>query len=49
MPGIFFDVNPEHRRAFGRYGNYSRISFGPEMEKLEQGLDALGRVITRRS
>ncbi|HEY54485.1 MAG TPA: pyridoxal phosphate-dependent aminotransferase [Caldilineae bacterium] len=49
VPGIFFDVNPEHRRAFGRYGNYSRISFGPEMEKLEQGLDALGRVITRRS
>jgi aspartate/methionine/tyrosine aminotransferase len=49
VPGIFFDVNPEHRRAFGRYGNYSRISFGPEMEKLEQGLDALARLIGRYS
>jgi len=49
VPGIFFDVNPEHRRAFGRYGNYSRISFGPEMAKLEQGLDALERVIARYS
>ena len=29
VPGIFFDVNPEQRRAYGRYGNYSRISFGP--------------------
>ena len=49
VPGIFFDVNPEQRRAFGRYGNYSRISFGPEMAKLEQGLDALERVIGKHS
>jgi len=49
VPGIFFDVNPEQRRAFGRYGNYSRISFGPEMAKLELGLDALERVIARHS
>ena len=47
VPGIFFDVNPEQRRAFGRYGNYSRISFGPEMAKLELGLDALERVIAK--
>lgn len=47
VPGIFFDVNPEQRRAFGRYGNYSRISFGPEMAKLELGLDALERMIAR--
>jgi len=49
VPGIFFDVNPEQRRAFGRYGNYSRISFGPEMAKLELGLDALERVIAKHS
>lgn len=45
VPGVFFDVNPERRREVARYGNYSRISFGPSMEKLEQGLDALARVI----
>ena len=45
VPGIFFDVNPEQRRAFGRYGNYSRISFGPEMPVLQRGLDALERMI----
>jgi aspartate/methionine/tyrosine aminotransferase len=45
VPGIFFDVNPEQRRAFGRYGNYARISFGPEMAELERGLDALERMI----
>jgi len=49
VPGIFFDVNPEQRRAFGRYGNYSRISFGPEMAKLELGLDALERMIASHS
>jgi aspartate/methionine/tyrosine aminotransferase len=47
VPGIFFDVNPEQRRAFGRYGNYSRISFGPDMPTLARGLDALERVIAK--
>ena len=47
VPGIFFDVNPEQRRAQGRYGNYSRISFGPEMAELERGLDALERLIAK--
>jgi aspartate/methionine/tyrosine aminotransferase len=45
VPGIFFDVNPENRRAHGRFQSYSRISFGPEPETLERGLDALERVI----
>ncbi|NOX60633.1 MAG: pyridoxal phosphate-dependent aminotransferase [Chloroflexi bacterium] len=48
VPGIFFDVNPDQRRSHGRYGNYARISFGPEMEVLERGLDALERVIEKR-
>ena len=45
VPGVFFDVNPERRREVARYGNYTRISFGPSMDKLEQGLDALARII----
>ncbi|MCA9934867.1 MAG: pyridoxal phosphate-dependent aminotransferase [Ardenticatenaceae bacterium] len=47
VPGLFFDVNPEKRRSFARYRHYCRISFGPEMEKLEQGLDGLERVIAK--
>jgi aspartate/methionine/tyrosine aminotransferase len=47
IPGIFFDVNPDKRRAHARYEHYARISFGPEMEKLELGLDALERVIKK--
>ncbi|MCB9136938.1 MAG: pyridoxal phosphate-dependent aminotransferase [Caldilineaceae bacterium] len=46
VPGIFFDVNPEQRRAQGRYGNYARISFGPSMSELMRGLDALERVVS---
>jgi hypothetical protein len=45
VPGVFFDVNPGNRRSQARYKNYCRISFGPEMEKLELGLDAFARVI----
>ena len=45
VPGVFFDVNPGNRRSHGRYENYCRISFGPELPKLELGLDALERVI----
>jgi aspartate/methionine/tyrosine aminotransferase len=47
VPGVFFDVNPGHRRSQARYKNYCRISFGPEIEKLELGLDALARVIKK--
>ncbi|EEF57900.1 pyridoxal phosphate-dependent aminotransferase [Pedosphaera parvula] len=47
VPGEFFDVNPGNRRVHGRYGNYCRISFGPEMKKLEIGLDALDRVVKK--
>ena len=47
VPGVFFDVNPGHRRSQARYKNYCRISFGPEIEKLELGLDAIERVIKK--
>jgi aspartate/methionine/tyrosine aminotransferase len=47
VPGVFFDVNPGNRRSLMRFKNYCRISFGPEIEKLEQGLDAIERVIAK--
>jgi aspartate/methionine/tyrosine aminotransferase len=47
VPGMFFDVNPGNRRTTARYKNYCRISFGPEIEKLELGLDAIARVIAK--
>ena len=47
VPGVFFDVNPGNRRMHGRYENYCRISFGPELKKLELGLEALERVIQK--
>jgi aspartate/methionine/tyrosine aminotransferase len=47
VPGVFFDVNPGNRRSQGRYTDYCRISFGPEMQNLEIGLDALERVIKK--
>lgn len=45
VPGIFFDVNPEKRRSYARFSQYSRISFGPEMNVLKRGLDAIERLI----
>jgi aspartate/methionine/tyrosine aminotransferase len=47
VPGLFFDVNPGNRRTHARYKNYCRISFGPEIEKLELGLNAFERVIAK--
>jgi aspartate/methionine/tyrosine aminotransferase len=47
VPGVFFDVNPGNRRAHGRYTNYCRISFGPELKRLETGLDGLERAIKK--
>jgi aspartate/methionine/tyrosine aminotransferase len=47
VPGVFFDVNPGNRRSQARYKNYCRISFGPELDKLELGLAAFARVIAK--
>lgn len=49
VPGVFFDVNPSRKRYVRRYQNYCRVSFGPEMETLERGMDALERVIKKFS
>lgn len=47
VPGLFFDVNPGKRRQNARYQSYARISFGPAMETLERGMDAIERLIAR--
>ena len=49
VPGEFFDVNPGKRRRTAAYKAYSRISFGPSMESLVRGFDALERVIKKHS
>jgi aspartate/methionine/tyrosine aminotransferase len=48
VPGAFFDVNPGRRRAQARYKSYSRFSFGPPLDELEMGLDALDDLIHGR-
>ena len=45
VPGEFFDVNPGKRRKSIAYQNYARISFGPSMDTLKRGMDALERTI----
>jgi len=49
VPGSFFDVNPGRRRSSARYQTYARISFGPQIETLERGLDAIERVVKKFS
>ncbi|KAI9252386.1 aminotransferase [Phascolomyces articulosus] len=45
VPGIFFDVNPAHRRELfeSPCHHFVRLSFGPPMEELTKGLDAIER------
>ncbi|KAI9031735.1 pyridoxal phosphate-dependent transferase [Phycomyces nitens] len=47
VPGIFFDVNPASRRELfeSPCHHFVRLSFGPPMEELVKGLDAIERVI----
>ena len=49
VPGVFFDVNPERRRTYARYRKYCRVSFGPDPQALERGLDSIERVIAKHS
>jgi len=49
VPGVFFDVNPGKRRRSQKFRNYTRISFGPEMTKVQQGMDAIERVVRKFS
>jgi N-succinyldiaminopimelate aminotransferase len=47
VPGVFFDVNPGHRRAqrLSRFHQYVRLSFGPDIEEVSRGLDRLEQMI----
>lgn len=47
VPGVFFDVNPGHRRAqrLSRFHQHARLSFGPSLEEVSRGLDRLGEMI----
>ncbi|CDZ97540.1 aminotransferase [Phaffia rhodozyma] len=49
VPGIFFDVNPSHRRDLfhSPCHHYVRLSFGPPLEQLEKGMDAIERIVKR--
>ncbi|PAV23815.1 aminotransferase [Pyrrhoderma noxium] len=49
IPGIFFDINPSHRRNLfnSPCHHFVRISFGPPIEVLDKGIDAIERVLRR--
>ncbi|KAI8886053.1 PLP-dependent transferase [Backusella circina FSU 941] len=49
VPGIFFDVNPSHRRELfeSPCHHFVRLSFGPPLEQLKKGLDNMERVIAK--
>ena len=49
LTGIFFDINPSHRRDLFKSPCHSfvRISFGPPMEDLVKGVDGIERVLKR--
>ncbi|KAI0748514.1 aminotransferase [Daedaleopsis nitida] len=49
IPGIFFDINPAHRRNLFHSSchHFVRLSFGPPLEDLDKGLDAIGRVLKK--
>jgi len=49
VPGIFFDINPAHRRDLFQSPchHFVRISFGPPLDVLNKGLDAIQRVLDK--
>ena len=49
IPGIFFDINPSHRRNLfnSPCHHFVRLSFGPPLADLDKGLDAIGRVLRK--
>lgn len=48
-PGIFFDINPKHRRNIldSPCETFIRLSFGPPLEELDRGLDGFERLIAK--
>ena len=49
VPGIFFDLNPAHRRDLfdSPCHHFVRLSYGPKMEVLKIGLDGIERVVKK--
>ncbi|PPJ50366.1 hypothetical protein CBER1_05922 [Cercospora berteroae] len=49
VPGIFFDLNPARRRDLfdSPCHHYVRVSYGPTMEVLKQGIDGVERVLKK--
>ncbi|KAL8746580.1 MAG: hypothetical protein Q9190_001424 [Brigantiaea leucoxantha] len=49
VPGIFFDLNPAKRRDLfdSPCHHFVRLSYGPKMEQLKMGLDAIERIVKR--
>jgi aspartate/methionine/tyrosine aminotransferase len=49
VPGIFFDLNPAHRRDLfdSPCHHFVRLSYGPKMDVLKKGLDGIERVVKR--
>jgi aspartate/methionine/tyrosine aminotransferase len=47
VPGEFFDINPGKRRSHipSRLRQFVRLSFGPELETVDQGLQRLDEMI----
>ena len=47
VPGVFFDVNPGHRRAqrLSRFHQHVRLSFGPGLNEVAGGMDRLEAMI----
>jgi N-succinyldiaminopimelate aminotransferase len=47
VPGVFFDVNPGHRRAqrLSRFHQHVRLSFGPGLDEVARGMDRLEEMI----
>jgi len=49
VPGIFFDLNPSKRRDLfdSPCHHFVRLSYGPRMDVLKMGLDAIERVVAK--
>jgi len=49
IPGIFFDINPAHRRNLfnSPCHHFVRLSFGPSMDVLDRGIDAIARILKK--
>jgi aspartate/methionine/tyrosine aminotransferase len=47
VPGMFFDVNPGKRRnaEHSRFRGYTRFSFGPSLDQLEEAVRRLGEAV----